>query len=204
MTDYFVLLDQPRRPWLDPGAVKESFLKRAAEVHPDRSHSLGEAERAKAHEDYVALNAAHNCLRDPKSRLRHWLELERGVLPGDVQNIPSDLMDLSLGVGQACRDADALLAEKAKTSSPLLQVQQFERAQSLIERLQTIQHAIGERRDRLESELKALDGRWEATEDPRSQDRTELVKQIETVYRLFSFFGRWEDQLRERVARLSF
>ena len=35
MTDYFNLLSEPRRPWLNPEALKQKFLNLSAEVHPD-------------------------------------------------------------------------------------------------------------------------------------------------------------------------
>ena len=122
MTDFFFLLNEPRRPWLDPEVLKQKFLTLSATVHPDRVHNLGEAERAAAQDRYTGLNTAYNCLREPKERLQHLLQLELGAPPPNTQRIPSDLMDLSLEVGKACREADAFLAEKAKVTSPLLQV----------------------------------------------------------------------------------
>ena len=78
MTDYFALLDEPRRPWLEPEALKTKFLKLAAEIHPDRKHGAGKIEKAAANRSYAELNAAFNCLAEPKLRLLHLLELERG------------------------------------------------------------------------------------------------------------------------------
>src|SRR5215472_9636832 len=77
MVDYFALLDEPRRPWLDAEPLKEKFLALSATVHPDRVHNLSETERAAAQERYTELNAAYQCLREPKERLHHLLELER-------------------------------------------------------------------------------------------------------------------------------
>src|SRR5438132_11588672 len=113
MADYFSVLNEPRRPWLDADALKQKFLTHSANVHPDRVHSLGQSDRTAAQERYTELNAAYHCLRDPKDRLRHLLELEIGELPKNIQQIPGELMDLSLKIGQACRHADAFLAEKA-------------------------------------------------------------------------------------------
>src|SRR6267142_1795542 len=142
MTDHFARLNEPRRPWLEPEGLKQKFLTLSSAVHPDRVHNLGDAERAAAQERYTALNAAYHCLRDPKERLRHLLELERGALPKDVQRIPSELMDLSLEIGQACRQADTFLAGKSQVSSPLLKVQLFERGQEQTESLLALQRQI--------------------------------------------------------------
>ena len=81
MIDYFTLLNEPRRPWLDAELLKQKFLALSATVHPDRVHNLGEAERAAAQERYTELNTAYNCLREPKERLQHLLQLELGALP---------------------------------------------------------------------------------------------------------------------------
>ena len=79
MTDFFALLDEPRRPWLESELLKQKFLALSATVHPDRVHNLGDAERAAAQERYTELNAAYNCLREPKDRLHHLLQLELGA-----------------------------------------------------------------------------------------------------------------------------
>src|SRR5688572_29394167 len=99
MTDYFALLDEPRRPWLDPEALKVKFHQRSAELHPDRVHRQSASDKAKAQERYTELNAAYTCLREPKDRLLHLLTLESGGKPKDVQNIPAELMDLFFKVG---------------------------------------------------------------------------------------------------------
>ena len=36
MTDAFALLNQPRRPWVEVEALKETFLTRSTETHPDK------------------------------------------------------------------------------------------------------------------------------------------------------------------------
>jgi curved DNA-binding protein CbpA len=200
MVDYFALLDEPRRPWLDAEPLKESFLKLSATVHPDRVHNLSETERAAAQERYTELNAAYQCLREPKERLHHLLELERGAVPKDIQRIPSELMDLSLEIGQACREADGLLAEKAKASSPLILVKLFERSQDHAEKLQGLRKRVNPLNERLNEELKRIDTEWQAGGD----SRTALLPRLEELYRLFSYFVRWDAQIQERVVRLSF
>jgi curved DNA-binding protein CbpA len=200
MTDYFAVLNEPRRPWLDAEVLKQRFLTLSASVHPDRAHNLGEAERAAAQERYTELNAAYNCLREPKERLRHLLELELGSLPKDIQRIPSDLMDLSLQVGKACREADTFLAEKAKITSPLLQVSFFERGQEFVDKLQSLRQRVNALNKPLMEELKEIDAAWLAN----SAARSALLQRLEELYRLFSYFARWTAQTQERAVRLTF
>jgi curved DNA-binding protein CbpA len=200
MTDYFALLNEPRRPWLDPKSLKDKFLTLSASFHPDRVHNLGETERAAAQERYTELNAAYNCLREPKERLHHLLELELGALPRDIQRIPSDLMDLSLEVGTACREADAFLAEKAKVTSPLLLVAFFERGQEFVDKLQGLRQRVSALTQQLSEELQQIDAAWPSAADSRAG----LLQRLEVLYRLFSYFARWNAQIQERFVRLSF
>jgi DnaJ-domain-containing protein 1 len=199
MTDYFALFDEPRRPWLDADALKQKFLSSSAIVHPDKIHSANESDKQAASKKFAELNAAYNCLALPKSRLLHLLELERGAKPGDVQQIPPALADLFAQVAAVCRDADQFLAEKAKTVSPLLQVQLFERGQGWIEQLNGLQKKLGGFHDELLAKLKWLDTQW--TTD--GSNHAALLNDLETLYRLFSYFNRWSAQIQERIVQLS-
>ena len=59
MTDYFALLDEPRRPWLDPEAIRQKFFARSGGVHPDKIHAASDAEKAVAAlSDYAASQTA--------------------------------------------------------------------------------------------------------------------------------------------------
>lgn len=202
MTNHFAALDELRRPWLDPDSLKQKFLTASAAVHPDRVHHLGEAERAAAQERYVALNAAYNCLHQPKLRLRHLLELELGALPPDIQQIPAELMDLSMAVGGLCRKADQLIAEQAGVTSPLLKVQYFERSQEQMDVLRQMQDDLTGRRNALLERLKQLDATW--ISDDSTAGRSQALRDLGSLYRLLAYLDRWIGQLQERVTRLSF
>jgi hypothetical protein len=200
MTDYFALLDEPRRPWLDTDALKQKFLARSAAAHPDKIHSASDAEKAGAAKSFAELNSAYNCLAEPKSRLLHLLELELGARPKDIQQIPAGLADLFAEVATACRSADGFLAERAKVTSPLLQVQFFERGQAWVDKLNALQKELNHRRERLTGELKALDEKWAGAD---AASRHEMLPALEELYRLFSYFNRWNGQIQERVVQLS-
>ena len=200
MTDYFVLLNESRRPWLELDLLKQKHLALAASIHPDRIHNAGELEKAEANRHYAELNAAYNCLAEPKSRLRHLLELEFGAKPKDVQQIPAALADLFGEVATACRNADTFLAEKGKVISPLLQVQLFERAQEWIERLNSLQRKLNDWREQLTDRLRSLDEKWNAAD---ATARRKILPKLEELYRLFGYFNRWNSQIQERVVRLT-
>jgi curved DNA-binding protein CbpA len=201
VTDFFALFDEPRRPWLDAEALKKKFLALSAEVHPDRVHNASASEKEKAQLRYTTLNTAYNCLRDPKDRLRHLLELELGSKPKDIQSIPPDLMERFLEVSQLCRQIDEFLIEKRAATSPLLQVQLFERAQEWTEKLMAVQTRLKLRREELDAELKTIDSPWLVQEKP---DQRPALHRLEELYRLFSYYTRWGGQLQERIVQLAF
>ena len=201
MIDYFALLDEPRRPWLDADRLKQKFLTLSASTHPDKIHSATDLEKSAAGKSFAELNAAHQCLAEPKSRLLHLLELELGVKPKDIQQIPAILADQFAEVATICRAVDQFLEEKAKVTSPLLLVQTFEQSQAWLEKLSVLQKKFGDWRERLIDELKSLDGVWIST-GPIT--RRECLSKLEELYRLFGYFNRWNNQIQERVVRLSF
>jgi DnaJ-domain-containing protein 1 len=199
--DYFALLNEPRRPWLEPETLKSKFLMLAAEAHPDKQREAGETEKLKANRHYAELNTAYHCLAEPKLRLLHLLELELGIKPGEVQQIPPTLADLFADVATRCRNARDFLVEKGRVTSPLLQVQWFERAQEQVERLRTLQTRLGRLYDQLVEELKSLDALW--TSKSPSAERTALLNRLEELYRLFGYFNRWNGQIQELIVQLS-
>ena len=201
MTDYFALLCQPRRPWLEPEAIKQRFLSLSAEAHPDRVHSGTEAERQAAHQRFAEFNTAHACLREPRDRLRHLLELELGSKPPELHEIPPDLAGLFMKIAGDCREVDQFLLGRGKVTSPLLLAQRFGPGQEWSEKLIALQKGVLEQRDQLLSKLKATDAGWTAAMPPPA--RANALRELETIYRLLGFFGRWAGQLQERVVRLA-
>jgi hypothetical protein len=201
MTDNFALLNEARRPWLDADSLKQKFLALSANLHPDRIHSASESDKTDSTKKFTELNTAFNCLVEPKQRLLHLLELELGAKPKDIQTIPSALADLFAEVSMVCRSVDGFLAEKGKVTSPLLQVQLFERGQDWVEKLNVLQRKLNELREKLTEELKSLDAQWISAD---AASRKEILPRLEELYRLFGYFNRWHNQIQERVVQLSF
>jgi DnaJ-domain-containing protein 1 len=204
--DNFVLLQEPRRPWIDPELLKANFLRLAAPFHPDKIHQASESEKAAANDRYAQFNAAYQCLLEPRDRLRHLLELESGAPPRDVQSIPPDLMNLAVEIGQICRETDQFLAARAKTESPLLKVQMFEKGMAWTDKLNRLRQQIDLRREELLAELKTMNTAWEAAPPPGSTGRAAALplERLEQVCRLFSYLARWTSQVQERLVQLSF
>jgi len=204
--DNFALLGQPRLPWLDPMALKAAFLEQSARLHPDRVLAAGAEEQAAATGQFAELNAAYNCLREPKERLLHLLELETGAPPANVQSVPADTMDLFMETGQVCRQTDAFLAARGRTASPLLQAQMFEQALDWTARLQSLQERMQLRREQLLAELRAMNEVWNSAPPAPSAGRPGSLplRRLEEMGRIFSYIVRCGGQVQERLAQLSF
>lgn len=205
MIDNFALLNEPRRPWLDPEVLKSKFFALSNAVHPDRVHSASNVEKATANQRYVELNAAYNCLRDPRARLRHLLELELGAKPKQVESIPDGMMEWFVEVSRLVREADAFLAEKAEVTSPMLQVQVFERGHELADILRTLQTKLNTQSGTFAAELMTLNAAWETAPPVGSSARATALplERLEQIHLKFSFFVRWTAQIQERIVQLS-
>ncbi len=203
--DCFALLEVPRRPWVDTDALKGGFLARSTTVHPDRFHGADEATRAAAGNAYSELNTAYQTLREPRERLLHLIELETGSKPRDIQRIPPGTMDLFVEVGQACREGDEFLKEKATAVSPMLKLRLLQAGLEWMDRFQALQARVNGRRDELDAEMKSMNAAWENAPAPGDPSRLGAlpIERLETVYRSMSYISRWTGQIQERVVRLA-
>ncbi len=205
MIDYFSLLDEPRRPWLEPDALKARFLALSAAAHPDRAHNAPAAQKQAANQRSAELNAAYRCLREPKERLQHLLELELQAKPEAVRPIAEATMVWFTEVSQVCRGADQFLTERAQVTSPLLKVRQFELAQGWTDKLRRCQQEIVDRTEALGAELRAMNKSWESAPPADSAARRASLplERLEELYRESSYLQRWLAQVQERLVRVS-
>lgn len=178
MTDAFAILHLPRRPWLDSNEVRSAFQSAAAAAHPDRG---GTEERS------AEVSRAYEVLRDPASRLRHWLSLQTPA--ASIPSIPPpDLMDCFQPVAAQLR----LLKEAAQRHATATSA--LERA-GVIAEMRSAQKFLGElnqRREELLAPLKEIGGEASA----------EVVGQLAATAGKLAFIDKWIAQLREAVLRL--
>ena len=203
--DSFALLHQPRRPWIDPDLLQAAFVQLAAAQHPDRVHAAGVAEQERATRLYAALNSAHHCLREPRERLRHLLELEHWGKPAALGTAPAEIMDLFPVVGKICHDIDRFLATADPALSPLLRVERFEKAMAWTEQATQLLDQLRSRLSPLEGLARELNAVWDAAPPAGSPERTRALPlaRLEQLYRAWSYLSRWMGQVQERVARLA-
>ena len=194
MTDYFALLGFERSSWLEVEEVNARFLELSSKAHPDRVHGEGDEAVRDANRRFAELNAAAVCLREPRERLQHLLELETGSKQNFAQAIPAELMDLVMRVGQTCRSVDQYLAERTKATSPMVQAQLFGQGLDWSDRVNELQQAVGDLRGKAEIDLKEIAEHWPAEK---------AIPQLQRLAHVFATVARWEGQLKERFAALA-
>ena len=205
MTDYFELLGEPRRPWVDVEQLKARVLALSAQVHPDRFHSAPEAERRVAEARVAELNAAARCIGDTKERLQHLLALERGGKNGQIHTVPAELSGLFTDIAGALRSSEEALRGKAPATSPMLKVPAMRRALDCAEQLRALHSQLAALREAGEAELAGLNAAWESAPPPHDAGREAALplESLERICGLLSFVGRWSSQLQERTVQLT-
>ncbi|MDQ2824150.1 MAG: DnaJ domain-containing protein [Verrucomicrobiota bacterium] len=192
MTDYFALLEQPRKPWLDAEQLKQKYHGLVRVIHPDRQSTEDDADDA----ELARINEAYRILADPKLRLHHLLSLE-GVSPSTAgQPIPDRLADLFLEISPLLPEIDRLVGEAKAAQSAL--------SKSLLEA------DIVEKRNRVNALLdRVTDLHQNALEELREVDEMWVNKtgkssgQLESLYHQLAYLTRWKDLLEERCFQLS-
>ena len=188
MPDHFATLAQPRRPWLDPAALRESFHRAAAQHHPDTAGGTDAR--------FAALNAAHAILREPAARLRHLLELEAPALLTRPAPIPPALADLFMQLAARHGALERFLARQSAAASPLaralLAAEKATHRRDLDAALAqlTAAHAAAL------AALRTLDAAWDA--QPSAADWANLAP----LQTRLAFLAKWTTQLREALFKL--
>ena len=205
MKDYFSLLGEPRRPWIDTAELKSRFLAGSAATHPDRLHQAARTEKEAATSRAADLNAAYQCLRDPRSRLRHLLELERGDRILESPELPASVIEFFSEVHQVLKAVDAALAEKSVAATAIRKAQLFEQMLPLLDRLRAAQTKIQTRLQELDQRMLQLNLAWESAPPPGSPLRVNMLpcSRLEHLHHELSFLQRWNQQLHERAVQLS-
>jgi DnaJ-domain-containing protein 1 len=99
MIDYFALLQQPRKPWLETETLKEKYHELARAAQPGQE-----------------LNEAYRVLVDPKLRLQHLLALEGGPPSSASEQVPEELADLFMQIAPALNKIDMQQARRLDDS----------------------------------------------------------------------------------------
>jgi curved DNA-binding protein CbpA len=202
MTDFFALLNLPRRPRIDLESLKANYLELSSQTHPDRMAGASSLERQQAADAYTRLNEAYQTLRESKSRLHHLISLECGRKPGDSQELPESLMSMFATIGPLLRQADALVKAKASSNSALERAMTTTKALPCLQQIAQARSQLQQQREQLDATLAQLDQAW-ITGDPAVEPGGNLIARAEALYHHFGFLDRWSTQLQEREFELT-
>ena len=193
MTDYFALLDQPRRPWLDPDELKEAFHAKSLQLHPDAQRADGAA-TAVSDSAFAELNDAYQVLQDPKRRIQHLLSLEGRMPPRDA-SVPHDLADLFPVIASITHAVEPLLEKFENATNPLsrslLKPQVLYARTRVDESLQRLRELHANSTDELR--------RLSSGREPRAEDWAAL----HDLYLRFSYLSRWMSELEDKQVKLA-
>jgi curved DNA-binding protein CbpA len=187
MPDYFAILAQPRRPWLDGDVLKDAFHRATAQQHPDVTGDSGE--------QAAALNAAYATLRDPALRLRHLLDLEWPGASPPSAGIAPELADF-FGKIAVLRQAGVALAKKAAAAQAPLSRALLAGDQAAHRReLEAVLSILASAETAAGDELRAIDAHWNEREETTRHSLAALQQRL-------AFLSKWQAQLREDLFHL--
>ena len=191
MTDYFALLGEVRRPWIDSNKLKQKYHQLTLQLHPD----LGSRNQTTSEDtDSLAeLNEAFRVLQDPKLRLQHLLVLGNAVLVA-ARPVPPTLANLFWDTGTSLKNLDALLEKQSSTSRLTQALGKSEVADAEM-RTREILDQLRSLYDNALDKLRRTDPLWLA--DPAAHLST-----LVDLYDSFSYLSRLIEQVNERRLRL--
>ena len=190
MTDYFALLGEVRRPWIDSNKLKQKYHQLTLQLHPDR----GSRNQTSEDTDSLAeLNEAFRVLQDPKLRLQHLLMLENAA-PVAARSVPPALANLFWDTGASLKNLDAILEKQSSTSRLTQALGKSEiadaemRTREILDRLRSLYNEALDK-------VRRTDPLWLA--DPAAHLST-----LVDLYDSFSYLSRLIEQVNERLLRL--
>ena len=174
MTDYFALLDEARRPWLEPEKLKEKYFSLARTAPAD-----------------AELNEAFRVLCDPKLRLHHLLTLEGADLVAG-RPVPAAVADLSWKAGTLLREIERWLARNQAAASTLV------RALLRPER-EKLEQQLGKLEERLRAAYAAELAQLPHAEVDWPNELTEMIGRYDAI----AYLTRLLDQTAEKRFQLT-
>ncbi|MGI8891594.1 MAG: hypothetical protein ACR2G0_12545 [Chthoniobacterales bacterium] len=173
MTDYFALLEEARRPWLEAETLKEKYFARTRAAAPE-----------------AELNEAFRVLSDPKLRLQHLLLLEGAELNAG-RAVPPSVAELFWNTGTLLREIDRWLLRSAEATSALARALLSGERAKLGASLEILEQQLGAIYETEVSQLRAM--------EKLPNDLTRLIQHYDSI----SYLTRLREQMREKRFRLS-
>jgi len=200
LSDSFAILGFDRNPWLDPQELKDRYVQRAKEAHPDHKTESSES----AGQEAASINQAFKTLENSATRIAHFLILETGRDVTQDRNVPEELISLFMDLGPLFQQADQLILKVKNETSQILRARHFMAASPLLTKLSNIQSGIVASLQSSEEKAKEVQKAWlnkELRQDPKS--RQEILQALTKIYGTISFSQRWLDTINEKSFELT-
>ena len=107
MTDYFSMLDLPRRYDVDEAQMHRKFLELNRHAHPDYHAEESPDDQLVALTVSATLNDAYRTLKDPYLRATYLLELLGGKSSADDKSVPDRFLGQTMMMQEEIADARA-------------------------------------------------------------------------------------------------
>lgn len=196
--NFFEVLGQPTRPWLDPKNLHAAYLARIAAVHPDHAALRTTLDADQDAAATARLNRAFQILSEPRSRLQHLLQCV-GVSAATAP--PPEVAGYFFELAQTLSEADSRISKLGLQTSPLLKARQFAETSSLLEKLELHAARVASWLGQGERSIEALDAEWPSVL-PTPNDPV-IVPRLRAVHATLSFASKWAGQIQERRLKLS-
>ena len=195
MENHFVRFGLSPSPWIDSEQLQELFIQCSALEHPDKA---APTKKAEAERQFQQLIEAYNVLRSTRSCLLHFLELAGLPKQRHAQAVPPIALKFFTRVAAVTKESDALIKAKANAVSPMLKVQFMEQGLERLDLMQNLQSELRANVISIEERLQAIAATISHPVQPLVVD--ELCEMAATL----GFLERWQIQLQERIAALTF
>jgi len=167
-SDYFAVLQMPRKLWIAIGLLEQKFLELSWKLHPDNFVNASPEEREIALRRSSELNDAYRTLRDPIARVEYLLAIEGERREGqNKQQAPPELLEEVFELNESLDELREAKASGGNTAS-------------LKQRLETAEMKFEKKLAEVDGQLQAAAGEWDkaidgnADESARKQVMTKL------------------------------
>lgn len=186
--DHFEVLSLPHLAVLSEDDLHRAYADKSRIAHPDHGGSEQHA---------TEVNAAYEVLRSPETRLKHLLELLAPEQAKAWRTVPLDesMMQVFSQLGAALEKSGKFLEKKHKTRSALAKALLTNEEMRHRDNLETIGMALAEQRVAMEGGLPALDLELRSATD-------DTWRKLAAMQARFSYLGKWQTQIRERLLQL--
>jgi hypothetical protein len=184
--DAFHIFGLPHSVWISLEALKELYHQKAASIHPDQFTSI--EEKKLSNDKMSQLNLAFNILKETKSRLEHYLELESHTPLPKILPMPPAQADWILKQQSIAKRMDIFSANKQKAETFLEKASFAQEEISLIEQAQDALQVLQIKMKNIETTFEKLQAEHKL-----------LYSEIYNLYVELSYYNKLHQLLQERL-----